>query len=270
MPLIHGTDSARSHTVLHGIQRTAATVVINRDGPNPQVMRPTAGNQWAAINGSWLAPDYLWNCDEASGNLVDKRQDAALIPAGTVEYQVTGPTGWTGKFVRHQQVAGSCFQAPLGACWNTSSQSVVWVGYFKLTASGGTRTLYLLSGSNLIVQTIATSKFIFGRTGSTVTGNVAYNDSVVHPIVVEYIGGDGMTGHSGAGLLRCSTDKEQLTVTWGQVGDNTKGVGINGAPAPPDAMHGMFAAWIGTAAEQLSTYGPKTMIQDLGWTVTGY
>lgn len=245
---------------------------VTRDGPQ-KVMRPASLAEWQAVGGGIPVPDYYWRYTEASGNVVDDVQGVAMTPSAAPLYG-QAVTNWSSKGVG--TVAGTTSQGfgmAGGVGWNVSTQSVFSIDYVLLaSAAASTKVVSFFTGStNQTGYEVTTAGKVVLMPG-TVTGTVNYFDSLIHPHVFEFIGGAGMTGHTGPGLLRLSTDKEQLTGVWAATPDGAKGIGYSGSTGivPPTATFNARAVWVGTKAEALSTMGPKAVLSQLGWAVSGY
>lgn len=211
----------------------------------------------------------MFPMQEVAGNLVDVCNGDAFVPVGAVTYG-NAVANWRRKFVGIPEAASAKAQAPISHLWNQSCQSLWFYSWFVLVASGGTRYLYDLGGTNMFVQTIANGHLRTIATGHQIDGVIDYRDGLVHPLICEVIGGDNMTGHAGAGIYRISTDKEQITNTWLQFGDDVKGIGALAAGTAANAKYGRLDCWVGSKAEAWSAIGAKAFLQGENWVVTGY
>lgn len=200
--------------------------------------------------------------------LVDICNGDSLAVTGAMTFG-NALSGWSRKFVGTSEVASQKAQAAVGHLWNVGSQSLVW--YFTIFVSSLASTRYLVDfgGTNSFVQMLVNGHLRTVMTGHQVDGAIDHRGGLRH-VVIEHIGGAGMTGHVGAGLYRISSDKEQIANTWVQFDDDVKGIGALGAGLPPNALYGRLDCWTGSDAEAVSTLGPKAFLQTLGVTVTGY
>lgn len=235
------------------------------DGPGTPVIRPYYPEHWPFVAAGVTEPDYLWTCQDASGNLKDlaNNPQAELVAGLNVNYQQS-VTGWTSKFVGITTEAGnSGFYSPIGTLWNIGSQSVFALMYSAILVSGGARTLWLGGGNGgLQIQAASagqvTSFVSVGTTGTFVYENVT---ATVYPFCYTY-------DRRGAGDARLHTNKEQIVSTWVNLSDHNKGWG--GPIASPQARHNLMAVWVGANAEQMfdrggAGLGGKTLITNLGW-----
>ena len=237
-----------------------------KDGPVPVYM-PRCPADYAARR--MPAPSYMFPFQEAASPLVDICNGDSLVVTGAMTFG-NAISGWKQKFVGSSEVASQKAQAPVGHLWNVGCQSLWWYGGFQVTSLASTRYLFDLGGANMFIQMLVNGHLRTVITGHQVDGTIDYRGAVVHPIVIELIGGANMTGHAGAGLYRISTDKEQITNTWVQFDDDVKGIAALAAGIPAVANYGWLHTMTGSRAEALSTAGPKTFLQNFNWAVTGY
>lgn len=249
---------------------TAVAPPITLDGPGSYKM-PVSLTEWQVMPAGWKVPAYQFRGQETTpNNLVDDVQGITTqLRAGSPLHQQT-LASWNAKFLKTAETATEGFYGTAGQLWNTNVQSVVYNFMFRLGAlPGALRILAMMSGSNGYVS-MNGSGILQLRNSGTATGTYNYNDGADHFCAVEYILGAGVLEHTGAGLWRVSTDKEQLTGTWEILPDAVKGIGGCGSFTPPVAYYGRQEAWVGTDAEALSTTGIKSLMQSRGFTVTGY
>ncbi len=248
-------------------RRVLETVAL--DGPQNIIM-PATLTQWQSVGNGITVPDYYDRMQMTSGPSVDEVQGSSATATGTIDYQQT-VTDWTLKYVKTTEVSTEGLWCAAGARWNTNVQSVFGIIHYKHIAAGGLRVLAMLAGPNCYVSINGSGVIELRNSTGTATGSINYaTDGLVHPICVEFILGAGVLGHSGAGVFRLSTDKEQISRAWEITGDGVKGYGGCGAFTPPEGFYGPGMWWVGTKAEALSALTPKVVLQRFGWAVTGY
>jgi hypothetical protein len=249
----------------------AAPIVLTMDGPGAAFARPQLGAEWPLISAGFTYPAFNWNCQEASGSLIDTVNGTAFDQNGAGTYGNT-VSGWTYKFLGTTEVAQQDWRAAAPLAWNLAAQSVLVIGYMVFTSAGGNRCWFTLSGTSCITQMSSTGLLGVNMNGVLTNGILDHRSASVRPFVLECIPGAGILNHAGAGLLRLSTNIEQITGTWALAGaiDGVQAIGANTSIAPPVARYGTFGVWTGTDAETMSAYTPKRLLQDMGWTVTGY
>lgn len=261
---------------LNGFTKASRRVPIffTKDGPGQAYARPQLAAEWPGVSNGYRAagaPSYNWTFQEPSGDLIDTANDVHLVQNGAGTYGAT-VASWTKTWLSTTEVAQQDWRAPAGAGWNIATQSVVLIGWIVFTSSSGTRVWCTLSSTNCYAQIGSTGHVGIGMAGVFQNGTVDHRGAAVHPFMIEVIPGAGLLGHTGAGLLRLSTDVDQVTGTWALAGavEAIKAIGANTSVAPPVAKYGGLAVWTGTDAETLSSYGPKAALGDLGFPISGY
>lgn len=241
--------------------------MITRDGPLA-VMMPASLAEWqeAAVLLGSSPPQFDFPLQESSGSLVDAMNGAVLTPSATVPLYQQSITGWNAKGVG--AVNGTAAQGFLGASrtlWTIGTQSVVVYLQFLLTTSTSLTELLSISGANYRIVTPNGNGKVELVPGSLV-GTVDYRDSLVHPLMIEILPGAGVINHTGAGLVRVTTDKEQFTGTWGgSLGNDSKGLFAIAGQVAPSAIINKLEAWIGSEADTLSAVTPRLWLQRRGW-----
>ncbi len=248
-----------------------AAVVITRDGPQ-SVIRPANAAEWLVVSSSYgiTTPSYYWQMADATGNIVDDVEGNVMYVSGSPTYG-NAFTGWNSKCVKiAAEVNAQGFGMPAASGgYDPTTQSVFILCYGSIVSSTSLGRNFLPMGAGLAL-TVGSTGIVRLQSNTNVTGSVDYRDSLIHPFVVEMIAGAGVTTHSGSGLYRLSTDKEQFTGSW-EATNGTKGIGAAGLTITPAvSFFNALAWWVGAEAEALSTMGPKTFLQNFGWTVTGY
>lgn len=247
---------------------SSAIADVTRDGPQ-LVARPASLAEWQDLGGDIPVPDYYWRFQETSGNLIDDVHDVPLVAAGTVSYG-QALTGWTSTFVATTNGVAGGWSAPFGAAWDVATQDVCVKLDAKITSQTTARAILILAGANELLDIGTTGKLV--STPGITGGTFVYDDGLVHPFFVELLGGAGMTNHTGAGIWRISTDKEQITGIWHIKGDNVKGIGTGGVTGalPPTALYNSLTGWVGHKCSAMSAKGIKIILQQFAWSVTGY
>lgn len=236
------------------------------DGPS-SIKVPQTSAGFPLVNASIPTPSFYWRVQDGSGDLVDSLNDVHMVQTGAGTYRSTIANWSTVRFLGTTEVNAQCWGAALGTGWNTFTQSVFLYGLVRFSSSTGVRRWFVINGTTFYLEIL--SNGLLRLNGGT-SGLIDHRSSLVRPFCVEMIGGTGMTGHSGAGVFRLSTDLEQVTGTWASQPDSTKGFGpvSAAAAAPMVGNFGPLAAWVGADAEALSTLTPKTVMQSFSWTVS--
>lgn len=242
------------------------------DGPSSLIKVPTLAAQWPLINAAFPMPSWHWPMQEPSGNLVDVLNGFQRTPAaGAGGSYGNTIASWATKFLGVTEVANTSWGSvnATGDSWNVNTQSVFIYGLIRFSSSSSTRRWFVLNGTTHYLEILVNGHI---RIDGGTSGALSHVGALVRPFVVEFIAGAGVLGHSGAGLYRVSTDIEQISGTWSQVPDSTKGSGpvSAAAAAPMVGNYGPETSWGGTDAEALSTFGPKAFLTAIGWSVSGY
>lgn len=251
-----------------GLQRGGGEVITpaGRDGPD-DVLYPTCPEQWPLVASGIKQPDYLWTFQEASGNFVDAANNpGGTLVAGTNSLYQQSIAGWDTKFFRiNAEGVGGGARAANAVLWNIGNQSVFMLLYSAIVGSSGNRCLFLGGGANgLQIEAVAAGQITCFCNSVRVTGTFVYESATptVYPIALSY-------DRRGSGLVRVHTNKEQISGTWANLGDNVKGLGSNSI-SPPISLHCLLPVWVGLDAEAMidrggAGLGGKQLIADLGW-----
>ncbi len=228
----------------------------NFDGPRKLIRVPVVPQDWTDLG--LRAPDYVWPCQEASGNLASTASTLALVAANGPTYQTT-VTDWSRKSVNMAEASGVRFTAAAASGPNPASTSVAWLIYFKLTAGVSGANRRLLVGAAGLTTTGVGVNITTANVARIYCVNVAangvydYNDGAVHPLLLVY--------NRTASTVAYFTDKETLAGTYNAgVVDAAKGLGEAAQNSAPAGVLYMTAA-AGAVAE---SYG-KSTLSALGW-----
>lgn len=271
--LIHGSK----HLVAHGAKHGGASLYGAPLDGTSLVFRPASVSDWLGIG--LPVPSYRWGLQEAAGPITDDVRGVAMTASGAVAYLQSGTElSYASKGVSTVDGTASMgFTAATGELWNVRFQAIVV--YLEVEVTGipaALRSLFALTGAASfyvgLVQATASKANLSCRSAATTNGTFDYNDGKRHPVLIELIPAAATTDHTGAGLFRVSTDKQQITGTWSFTSDGTKGLGTGGSASLTSAPAKYFdcAVWAGTDAETISTLTPKVALQRKGWVVTGY
>jgi hypothetical protein len=228
---------------------------------------PATPKEWsdvlAAAGLAISPPSHLWLMQETSGGLQDSIANDTLSP-------VNGPTygnvlaGWTRKAVGTTDTTiNQGFMST--AVGNLNGTSHLLLLYVAITSTpGGTRSVAALGANNDHRFIGITSTPVYEATGIGVTpfAGTINPGTMVHPVLLQV---DSTNQH-----YVVYTDQEKLEAPWsapqGQGNLLVIGNASFGA-APARYLYGTM--WTGAGAE-LNDGQVKTLLQRLGWTVTGY
>jgi hypothetical protein len=203
------------------------------------------------------APQSLWLCQEASGNLADSIGALPLTPLNGPSYQ-QAVAGWTRLGAAIADVTTQRFVLQSGVGPNPGTTSQLWIAYIDVTATpGATRRLWGLGGTTPCDARITNAPVC------RLTVDAASADGTANPVgggVRPYVVLYDRT-NSRAVLY---TDQEKIVGTYAAgVNDGNKGLGP--ATGPSAAM--VWACLFTGAAAEKSDAQVKSLLQALGWAV---
>lgn len=220
---------------------------------------PTTAAEW--VGAGFQAPAHIWLFQEASGAILDKVGSKNLSAAGTVAYQ-QAVAGWTAKAIGSTTpgTTGNCSNATME---NLNANSVLTLTYSQFTLSATTLVSRAFHGAASVndLQANAASAIMRLRTGANAANGTGLHAATIHPIAVRW----DRTNTVNAAY----SDIEKVGITWADTAGTTMQVT---AATLDTAFVGnvMYAAtWVGASAELVDAQ-IKSMLQALGWTVTGY
>lgn len=230
-----------------------------RDGPRNYRV-PVSSAEFSIINTS--VPDYLWLCNEASGDLETTIGSLTLTSngAGTHLYQ-QAITGWTRQAVGSTADGDVCAWRSLsGSQPDPGSESVAWIGYFQLPSLPGGNRIFLTvshgggAGTTMSAQLRTTGVLRLNCGSNNTDGQYNYVDGLVHPIAIVY--------NRTAETATIYTDQEKITgVYTSAVVQDTCGLGqvVGGTTCVYRCL--WLAAYAGSNAER--TW--RDVLSILGW-----
>lgn len=242
------------------VRGSAAAVVADRDATS-NIYVPSTSAQWTALG--LTAPNSLWLCQEASGNLADSIGALTLTATTTPTYQQTA-TGWTRVGVGLDDNTADRFVAGAAVGPDPTTTSTLWLYYTVLRVEattariigGATRSSSSTTNARLVLSPSAgTNRLSVNCNGVSATGSAdhavgthafAFRYDRTNSAVVGYSELEKITGTYAAGVV-----------------DGDKGIGGN---TSADAVFVYAAMWSGAAAEK-SDAQIKSMLQTLGWTI---
>jgi len=231
---------------------------------------PTA-SQWSEMiqaKGLTMSPpDHLWLMQEASGNLADAIGSAALVPSISPRptYANSVP-GWSRIAVGtlDTQPNQGFGNATVGSLDGTSHLLLLYVSLYATPSMESSICGIGNETDHRYVAVTAPPTIAFEGTGYAMSPTVgAMNPgTLAHPIVLAID-----MSHS---RYTVYSDLEKIAVAWRPPNSLGPLVTIGNAiihGAPARYLYG--AMWSGTKAE-LSDAAVKSLLEALGWTVTGY
>lgn len=204
------------------------------------------------------APSTLWLCQEAFGNLADSIGSVTGTAASAPSYN-TAVSGWTRLAVSWALNSTSKFSGTVGVDFSTSSGLILCYQY--ATTPGATKAFAGI-GTNQAAEILSTT-FLRGISGAnTADGSSTIGDGAVRPFAFQY--------NKTASTMTIYTlaDKPSPTFT-ASASSSLVSIGSSMAVQSPAGGCLYAAIFTGVAAE-MSQANVKSLLQTLGWTVTGY
>lgn len=230
---------------------------VPTDGPSSAIYVPQNSQDFTDLG--LPVPDFLWLCQEASGNLDPAIGNATVtMNANATPLYQQSVTGWTRKFVGTADgTAGQRFGSTSALLNVSAGQSVAFLAYASV-ASAGTRRFLARPAANGVR---VTSAGLINSMHNSVSaaGAVDHNSlTTVHPWLWYR---NATTNASGT-----MTDLEHVVGTHDEsaISAVLLCLGADSTNLPPDGRYGWAAYWIGANAE---TIAAKATLQTLGWAV---
>lgn len=223
---------------------------VATDGPHDWFI-PEIADDFDALG--LATPDFLWLCDDASGDLVNSIGAATpLAPNATGHLYQQTVTGWSRKFVGTDgATVEQSWRTTDAALDLTSGQSCAIVCLASCaTPAANTRVIMGISGGNDLLGLSAPGGLLrTGHAGIVVNGTVAQGGIDDVHIFVWYR--NATTNVSGA---VSSSDAVSGTHDEGARTGVVRGLGAlsltAGSGIPPNGRYGWFAVYLGANAEQ--------------------
>lgn len=226
---------------------------------------PSSLAQWTALISaaslSIAEPDSLYLCQEASGNLTDTIGGRTMVPNASPLYSQT-VTGWTRKGVA---VAGGASQRFLASGYpNASTTSILLMMYVGFTTAPGSATTIAAYGTSDDASITSGStgqrtwRYREGANINQMTGT--YTEPTIYPVCLRR----NVTGTS----VLFTSDTEKVVPTYGAAAATTNLT--LGAPSgtASQTAYVYVAVWTGANAEAIDDAELKSLLQQLGWTIT--
>lgn len=270
MSIRSGVRSALVSGVQSGLNPGTSAAAWSIDATSNKAA-PASSSEWTTLIASsgslsaWSAPNSLFLCQEASGNLADSIGSITLTANATPLYQQT-VSGWTRKAVgTTDATASQRFRSTQVALPDLGTTSMLVLAYVAVennpVAVRGVIGLGNPSGIERRVATGATtSSLARAVAGSTVT-SATEGGFGVRPLLVQI-------DRTGSAVAYYS-DIEKLSPTFGTPAGKLLDLGATVGVAPAANRYLYAAFWSGAAAERTSTE-IRALLETLGWSVSGY
>lgn len=230
-------------TLLRSRNPSYGGITVTRDGPDNWYVPKSAGD----FTQLGLAiPDYLWLCQEASGDLAPTIGAITLTATATGHLYQQTVTGWTQKFVGTDGSTGTQSWRTTDAALDLSiGESYAMVGLAAFTVGATSKTLFAMSGGTEALNMTATTGYLRPIANSAaVDGTVAHTGITAVRQFCLYRRGD--TSAQGA---VSNLDASVNTYVGSARAGTIRALGSSTAAAPYAARYGWFAIYCGTNAE---------------------
>lgn len=226
---------------------------------------PADATEWAALAAAHApalrAPDHLWLFQEASGKIADVVGGKPLTSAGAPSYREAVP-GWT------RQAAGASGAASNQTLNNTSMPNVnasssLLLVYAEIARPAVThqRVFHGAPSGNAFEGLAGTANMRL-RTGPAIANGTSSHAGGVRPYVLRYD-----RAHAVNALY---SDAEKVAVAFRALSGAEVRFTLGLSTDPAAETRVLYAAlWTGAAAER-SDAEIRSMLEGLGWTVTGW
>ncbi len=233
-----------------------ATPVVGKDGPSTAIYLPQTAAQWVAIG--LPAPNHLWLCQDASGNLAAAIGATTLTANGTPLYQQS-VANWAAKAVGTVDNTASQRFASAGAGLDyASGESVAWLTLAAVSVSTGTRRILPIAadGSGIRITSGGLPQTVHG--GVVQAGAADHRSALVRPWLWYRNATTNVSGSMTVLESIVGTHEEAASAA------QSKGIGAVAATTAPTASFVLVAFWKGADAE---TIAAKATLTTLGYSV---
>jgi PKD repeat protein len=216
---------------------------VTRDGPTSWRV-PQSAADFTALG--LAAPDYLWLCQEGSGDLVSTIGTLNLTATSSPSYQ-NSIAGWTRKFVGTDgSTASQSFRTSSALLDMALGSSAAMIAYGSFTTVAVARTFMALSGANDRLAFSANTGFLRSlHNGVAVDGTVAQGGiTTVHQFCWYRNGTSNVSGAVSDTDAVLGTHNESART------GTVKGIGDTAATTPLTARYGWVAIFLGANAER--------------------
>jgi hypothetical protein len=252
MAPLSGIRSGIRSGLLSGINPRADGSLATTDGPGGAIYTPIDAAEWTAIG--LTAPNSLWLCQEASGNLSDSIGAVTGTANGSLTY-ANSITDWSRKFLSFTEATSQRVGIASGT-YSPATASQAGLIYSKITSMAVANRTLIGLGTNIYLRFTAAGVLQIVNGGAAASGAYDYRDGAVHPFLIIH--------NRTATTSSVFTDKETVSVAYTS-GTDVANKGIAGftTNTPPVHSTGYWAHWSGAAAEAVG----KTTVSTLGWTM---
>lgn len=252
--------SVHSLAVWAPIIEESLSVSWSVDGPGDGYGVPNDSNEWDAVNEAVPAvavPDYLYLCQEASGNLASSLTAATLTKFGTITYE-NAVTDWARKAIGLAHTGGELYNVT--EFGDAATTSHVILAYIAMTSAPvGNQTAIRIgnTGDQRFAQLTGSSTWRAAGTGVTAVDGAANVGTTVHPVVLYF--------NRATSTFKVITDQEVISTTWVNPTAGGKYFAFGGT----NVGRLLYAAvWKGAKAEAISLADVDTLLEEFGWTLT--
>lgn len=220
----------------------AAPPSVTRDGPSNWYV-PQSGADFTALG--LAVPDYLWLCQEASGNLSSTIGSLTLTANATGHLYEQTHSGWARKFVQVGAISGSSWRTTDAALDLAAGESYAMLVLSAIvTPSASSVTWFAPQGANDRLQTTASTGTLRSNHNTVVaTGAVDLGTDVHYAVWYR---------NNAASASGAITDTDAVVGTHNTSARTgvVRAIGNEAASLPRTAKFGLVAIYKGTNAER--------------------
>lgn len=250
-PAVGFTDTSATDTL-------TVTSALTVDGTSGKGV-PANAAEWTGLG---LTCSHLYLLQEPSGNAADSVGSTALPATNVAVYQYAVPS-WTRDAMLLSPESGDRRLNATGSPWpDKSVTSQMLFMYWERSGLAGSEwnIASLGGGGSLVEARITASEFLKIVSGAnSATGAVDYGNEVAIPLIIQF--------DKTNSVQRLITHQEILTPTYTTPG-SPNGLWLGAAGVNVASGGYLYAAEFEGASAELTRTQLKTLLQDLGWTVT--
>lgn len=244
----------------------ATTVKLVSNDATSGIRVPASAQEWtdfiAYAGLSNAAPNSLWLCQEASGNLADSIGSLTLAAASSPTYS-NAATGWTRVGVGTVDGGTAKFMAGIGIGPNPTLTSTLWIFVVAVAATAAGNRMIMTSGGS--TAALDNSVFITGATGVpfdrcagvSVNGTVDVRNTI-QPIAILY-------DRTGSRSMTYTASQKIAGTYSATVTDGNKGIGSAFSAASSSSY--LYGIMFSGAAAELTDAQIKSLLLALGWAI---
>lgn len=237
---------------------------VTRDATS-NICIPQSASEWVTLAVAGVAaPDFLWLCQEASGNLADSIGAITLTASGTGLAYQQAVTGWTTKALTATDASNGSWLSTSASLPDSSTTSTATLYYIRWPAAApaGSRAFAVVgnaTNTQPLVSSNAGTPISIKSGGNTATSGIGTVASTVYPVMIVI--------DRTLGTTSCYFGLDVITPA--QAAVTGKRTILTSAFSNAAVGYLYACEWAGANAE-MSAPTVKGLFTALGFTVTGF